>query len=139
MSKETAQQKEKDQTSPQFEGLLEYIKRSRGFDFTGYKRPGLQRRILQRMSMVNINDFVSYQDYLEVHPDEFTQLFNTILINVTGFFRDTPTWEYVAKQIIPRIVAKRNGNGGNGNGANGGAVRILRARAAALRGDQTIW
>ena len=28
-----------------FEALVEYIKLSRGFDFTGYKRPSLRRRI----------------------------------------------------------------------------------------------
>ena len=28
-----------------FEGLLEYMKHHRGFDFTGYKRESLQRRI----------------------------------------------------------------------------------------------
>ena len=30
-----------------------------------------------------------------MHPDEFTALFNTILINVTGFFRDPEAWEYL--------------------------------------------
>ena len=31
------------------EVLLDYLKRSRGFDFTGYKRPSLVRRIRKRM------------------------------------------------------------------------------------------
>ena len=59
-----------------------------GFDFTGYKRSSLMRRVDRRMSQVGIADYAEYLDYLEVHPDEFTALFNTILINVTGFFRD---------------------------------------------------
>ena len=29
--------------------LLDYLKRTRGFDFTAYKRPGLMRRIQKRM------------------------------------------------------------------------------------------
>ena len=41
------------------------------------------------MHEVGIDRFAAYQDFLEVHPDEFGFLFNTILINVTGFFRDT--------------------------------------------------
>ncbi|HYO10678.1 MAG TPA: CheR family methyltransferase [Tepidisphaeraceae bacterium] len=92
---------------PEFDALLDYIKRSRGFDFGGYKRAGLQRRILRRMQIVSINDFSAYQDYLEVHPDEFTQLFNTILINVTGFFRDPATWQYVADEVIPPMLAAK--------------------------------
>ena len=37
---------------------------------------------------VGAADYVEYLDHLQVHPDEFTALFNTILINVTGFFRE---------------------------------------------------
>ncbi len=31
------------------------------------------------MDMVGLDDFALYQDCLEVHPDEFASLFNTIL------------------------------------------------------------
>jgi two-component system CheB/CheR fusion protein len=31
-----------------------------------------------------------------VHPEEFTRLFNAILINVTAFFRDEPAWGHLA-------------------------------------------
>ena len=86
------------------EPLLEYLKRSRGFDFTGYKRPSLTRRITRRMQQVNIQSFGDYADYLEVHPDEFADLFNTILINVTSFFRDPEAWTYLSSEVLPRIV-----------------------------------
>jgi two-component system CheB/CheR fusion protein len=33
-----------------------------------------------------------------VHPGEFEALFNTILINVTSFFRDAPAWEYITRR-----------------------------------------
>jgi len=57
------------------------------------------------MNIVGIERYSDYQDYLEVHPDEFVALFNTLLINVTSFFRDRSSWEYVIAQIIPRIIA----------------------------------
>jgi len=76
----------------QFDNLLYYLQQNRGFDFTGYKRPSLMRRVGKRMQMVNVDSFVDYLDYLEVHPEEFSQLFNTILINVTSFFRDPVAW-----------------------------------------------
>jgi two-component system CheB/CheR fusion protein len=93
-----------------FEQLLEYLKRSRGFDFTAYKRPSLQRRVQRRMQVVGIDGFDGYGDYLEAHPQEITELFNTILINVTGFFRDSGAWEFLAADIIPRIVHTDNGD-----------------------------
>lgn len=92
------------QPNPEFENLLNYIKHSRGFDFTGYKRSSLMRRVQKRMQVIGIESFNEYLDYLEVAPEEFVQLFNTILINVTSFFRDRPTWDYIASQVIPRIA-----------------------------------
>jgi len=91
----------------QFEALLDYLKRSRGFDFTGYKRSSLMRRVLKRMQMVAIGDYGDYLDYLEVHPEEFAHLFNTILINVTAFFRDEAAWDYLTQDIIPQVLADK--------------------------------
>jgi two-component system CheB/CheR fusion protein len=95
----------------QFDSVLDYLKRNRGFDFAAYKRPSLMRRVKHRLQMINIDSFSDYLDYLEVHPEEFDQLFNTILINVTSFFRDDAPWEAMASEVIPRILAnKRSGD-----------------------------
>jgi two-component system, chemotaxis family, CheB/CheR fusion protein len=84
--------------------LLDYLKRTRGFDFTGYKRASLERRIAKRMEEVGIESHPAYLDYLEVHPDEFVFLFNTILINVTGFFRDPEAWDFVRFDVLPQLL-----------------------------------
>ncbi len=87
-----------------FERLLEFLRQARGFDFTGYKRSSLKRRVRKQMQIREIESFGDYLDYLEVHPEEFVPLFNTILINVTTFFRDFPAWEYLRDRVIPRIL-----------------------------------
>ena len=94
-------------TDPDFEALLIYLKESRGFDFTGYKRSSLMRRVNRRMSQVGIAGYADYLDHLQVHQDEFTALFNTILINVTGFFRDPDAWEYLRAEVLEPLVATR--------------------------------
>ena len=95
------------QSNAEIEALLDYIKQSRGFDFTGYKRPSLLRRINREMQTVGIEGYGNYLDYLEVHPEEFERLFDTLLINVTCFFRDRAAWEYISSDIIPRILAQK--------------------------------
>jgi two-component system CheB/CheR fusion protein len=95
------------QFDPHFEALLLYLKEARGFDFTGYKRSSLMRRVNRRMAMIGINNYVDYLDYLELHQDEFTQLFNTILINVTGFFRDHEAWEYLRDTVLSGLLSSR--------------------------------
>ena len=59
---------------PDFEALLLHLKETRGFDFTGYKRTTLMRRVQKRMAAVEIETFGDYVDYLEVHQDEFPYL-----------------------------------------------------------------
>ncbi len=94
-----------------WDNLLSYLKTSRGFDFHGYKTTSLQRRIRKRMDLLGVSDFAGYLDYLEVHPDEMTALFNTVLINVTSFFRDPPAWEVLRTVVIPHIITtKRHGD-----------------------------
>jgi two-component system CheB/CheR fusion protein len=90
-----------------FEALLEYLKRSRGFDFSGYKRSSLHRRMVRRMQAVKVETFADYLDYLEVHPEEFAAVFDSLLINVTNFFRDPGAWEQLEKEVIPRLVAEK--------------------------------
>jgi two-component system CheB/CheR fusion protein len=92
---------------PKFETLLHFLQQQRGFDFTGYKRPSLTRRVARRMQVLGVADFGDYRDYLEVHPEEFAHLFNTILINVTSFFRDDAAWDYLRKEIVPRMLAEK--------------------------------
>jgi two-component system, chemotaxis family, CheB/CheR fusion protein len=89
------------------ERLLDYLKQSRGFDFGGYKRPSLTRRIQRRMEVLGLRGFDEYLDYLEVHPGEFAELFDSILINVTSFFRDEASWEKLAADVLPAILGAK--------------------------------
>jgi len=56
------------------------------------------------MSQVHVEDFESYARHLDQHADEHVALFNTILINVTGFYRDADAWKTLATDVIPRAV-----------------------------------
>jgi hypothetical protein len=94
-------------TASEFTRLLEYLKASRGFDFGSYKVSTLMRRVQKRMREVGAQTYGQYSDYLEVHPNEFGPLFDTVLINVTAFFRDPQSWEFLRAQILPRIVREK--------------------------------
>lgn len=95
-------------TDTAFEALLHYIRQERGFDFTGYKRSSLIRRLRLRMQTVQIEHFSDYIAYLKVHPEEFVFLFNTIEINYTSFFRDAEAWKYITDKIIRRIIVGKS-------------------------------
>jgi two-component system, chemotaxis family, CheB/CheR fusion protein len=89
------------------EDLLVFVRDARGFDFTGYKRSSLARRIRKRMGDLSVTSFADYRDLLETDADEFRALFNTILINVTSFFRDTECWAFLQREVLPELLAAR--------------------------------
>ena len=88
----------------EFERLLEFVRFERNFDFTGHKRSSVTRRTDKRMHELGIEGYANYLDYLEADAEEFTRLFNTILINVTSFFRDEEMWEYLRESIVPELL-----------------------------------
>jgi len=84
--------------------LLQELAEQRNFDFRGYKKTTLERRFRRRMFQLNVADYERYGEYIRKHPDEVNHLLNTILINVTEFFRDPPAWEILRHEILPNLL-----------------------------------
>ena len=95
-----------DPSESEFEALIHHIQEARGVDFRGYKKSSLQRRITRRLEEVGVRGFAAYLAFLEAQPQEFAALLNTVLINVTSFFRDAEAWDAVRDKVIPRLQAK---------------------------------
>ncbi|MEU4403834.1 CheR family methyltransferase [Streptosporangium sp. NPDC023963] len=91
----------------EFDDLLLMLKETRGFDFTGYKRTTLMRRISRRLEALKLRDYGEYRDYLELEPEEFNRLFDSLLINVTAFFRDPAAWQTLRETVIPSLLASK--------------------------------
>ena len=76
-----------------FANLLETLSTTYGFDFREYKPASLVRRLQARMASVHADSLAGVRAGTSTeHPGEHVELFNTILINVTGFFRDPEAW-----------------------------------------------
>src|SRR5205085_1752005 len=75
------------------------------FDFSGYKKGTLQRRLQHRMSLRRIAVIDEYTDLLRTDPDEATALFADLLINVTSFFRDPAAWHFLQETVVRPMVA----------------------------------
>jgi two-component system, chemotaxis family, CheB/CheR fusion protein len=94
-------------SDPELEDLIQHLQQTRRLDFRGYKRTSLRRRIRQRMEEVGCADFATYRAYVDANAQEFSDLLNTVLINVTSFFRDTDPWTVLSRDIIPQIVERK--------------------------------
>ena len=87
--------------------LTEKLLRERAVDFREYKPTTLSRRIQRRLGAANCADIECYLKYLDQRADEYAKLIDSILINVTEFFRDPEAWEIIKNEVLPRIIAER--------------------------------
>jgi two-component system CheB/CheR fusion protein len=86
--------------------LLHFLAEEREFDLRGYKPTTLERRIRKRMGQLSVPAYDAYLEYIREHPRETNQLLNTILINVTEFFRDPAAWEVLAQDVLPHMLKR---------------------------------
>jgi two-component system, chemotaxis family, CheB/CheR fusion protein len=89
------------------EQILERIRASRSFDFRNYKRPTLHRRIEKRMAERKCKTAAEYLALLERDPAEYDALIASMLIKVTGFFRDAETWTLLSEKVIPQLLTEK--------------------------------
>ncbi|QJW89648.1 PAS domain-containing protein [Spirosoma taeanense] len=88
--------------------IIQLLRRSVGVDFSHYKITTIRRRIIRRMLLLKLETLREYTPYLEQNPEEVQLLYNDLLINVTTFFRDHETMDYLKKVLFARILADRN-------------------------------
>ncbi|MDT8384128.1 MAG: CheR family methyltransferase [Gammaproteobacteria bacterium] len=78
-----------------------------GTDFTYYKHSTIRRRIHRRMVLHKLERLKDYLRYLRDNPAEQDGLFQDILINVTGFFRDPESFDFLQQSVFPRLEKQR--------------------------------
>ncbi|MBP1685677.1 MAG: sensor protein, partial [Deltaproteobacteria bacterium] len=87
---------------------VEVLRTRTKFDFSGYKKGTLQRRMQRRMNLRHLNELPKYVEVLRNDPAEATALFKDLLINVTSFFREPAAWQVLQEQVIRRVVAAKD-------------------------------
>jgi two-component system, chemotaxis family, CheB/CheR fusion protein len=94
----------------QLNRICDLIRTVTGADFRGYKPGTIQRRINRRMILQHHRDLEAYHSDLESNRSELLALYEDILINVTGFFRDPETFTVLENNILPRLLQERKGD-----------------------------
>jgi two-component system, chemotaxis family, CheB/CheR fusion protein len=90
-----------------FEEILLVLRQRTGVDFTYYKHATLRRRIQRRMVLHKLESLRDYCNYLRGHSAEIKELFNDILIHVTGFFRDPAVFQTLRKKLFPKLLKSK--------------------------------
>ena len=120
------------------------VRKATGMDFAHYKQATLSRRIERRIAFRNSPGIHEYATSLRDDPGEVRELFNDLLINVTGFFpgiRDVRSAE--KDRAAPAAGGTRRGGCRAGLGAGllirgGGLFPCHRAHGVHERGGRTL-
>lgn len=89
-----------------YETFLQDLRRRKGLDLTGYKRPQMERRINSLMRSLRVEDYNTYLSLLEREIQYWRKFLDTLTINVSEFYRNPPQWEVLESKILPELIAK---------------------------------
>ena len=90
-----------------FAQILNLLKIRTGVDFNLYKHSTIRRRTFRRMALKKADSLKDYLAYLKEQPQEVSELYADILINVTSFFRDPEIFDELKQSVFPKLMQDR--------------------------------
>ena len=94
--------------------LLERVHRHAGYDFRGYKRGTVTRRLARRLHATGSGTYLEYMQFLDTHPEEYQKLADDLTIKVSSFFRNPGSFQQVATLVLPALLAYKRAIGERG-------------------------
>lgn len=85
--------------------ILAYLRTRIKYDFSGYRKNMLLRRIQRRMCVNQTNTLEQYYHFLKATPEEAMSLNKDLLIGVTAFFRDEDAFKILAQDVLPELIS----------------------------------
>ncbi|MCX7922979.1 MAG: protein-glutamate O-methyltransferase CheR [Clostridia bacterium] len=81
--------------------LIEAIFLKYGYDFRGYSRAHMKRRIMRRLTISGIDSISEMQRLVIYDREFFEKLLGDFSINVTEMFRDPSFYKAFRKEVVP--------------------------------------
>lgn len=85
------------------ETLLSDVLEVYGYDFTGYSRASIKRRMLRLYALDGFVSFAEFRYKIRTEPSYFKRFLEQITINVTEMFRDPEFYKTLRNEILPRL------------------------------------
>jgi two-component system CheB/CheR fusion protein len=86
--------------------ILSLLHSRTGYDFSGYRKNMLLRRIQRRMWVCHNETIQDYHQFMKNNPTETSSLNKDLLIGVTAFFRDKEAFSTLESHIFPELVTR---------------------------------
>lgn len=90
-------------TEEQIDMLLADLLEHYGYDFTGYSRASLKRRIIRLYSLDKVLSFAEFRFKISNDPIYFKRFVEQITVNVTEMFRDPSFFKTLRNDVMPQL------------------------------------
>src|SRR5262245_50854105 len=91
-------------TDNDIELLLDDMIHLYGYDFTGYAKASLKRRIQRLFIMDKFSSFAALRYRIQTEPQYFNRAITEISVNVTEMFRDPLFYKTLREKVIPVLA-----------------------------------
>lgn len=85
--------------------LLQALNERYGYDFTGYARASLKRRLHELMVYFELEYLTQLIPTLLYNEAVAQTVINSISVPTSEFFRDPPVWAYLRENVIPLLAS----------------------------------
>jgi chemotaxis protein methyltransferase CheR len=90
----------------ELEVLISEVFEYYGFDFGGYSRASLKRRVDRLYQIDGFRNFSELLSKVRADPDYFNRIIEEVTVNVTEMFRDPLFYKFLRNEIIPILATK---------------------------------
>ncbi|MFY0673078.1 MAG: PAS domain-containing protein [Bacteroidia bacterium] len=87
--------------------ILDLLAMKSGVSFKQYKQSTIIRRLESRLKYLKLSSLKKYITYINEKEEELDQLFNSVLIGVTQFFRDPQAFECLRDELKKLLDNKK--------------------------------
>ena len=89
-----------------FENILAFVQQTRGTRLDHYRTGTVRRRLRRHVFLSGYSTYAEYLAALKKDPKEIDRLFDTLLINVSSFFRDPDAFTHLRDEVIADLVER---------------------------------
>lgn len=116
--------------------FVDWLFKRAGLDASHYRGETLSRRLAACLRVLRVSSLTAARCAIEQEPQQLAGAMSAMLVGATSFFRDAETFQYLATNVLPAMVARNSisyvWSAGCSDGAELYSIAMLLAEAEAL-------
>lgn len=87
--------------------IVDSVRRNFGFEFSGYAKPSLKRRVVRYMELKGMEEVDDLCVALR-SKEIFNEFLKEVTVNTTELFRDPSVWVRLRDEVIPELLKRKD-------------------------------